>query len=285
MRLHANGAVDSSFGGDGVVTTAIDAGNEVANAVAIQSDGRIVVAGSSQVTGNAYLDFMLLRHNPNGSPDATFSDDGEVVTPMGVGDDAAHDLAIQPDGSIVVAGGVADGSGPTDFVLARFQANGALDPAYGSGGIARIDFDGGYDGSRALALDTDGHAVAVGFAFGQFAAARVLGDDPSTSAGVTLAGSAQFYVGAPHPNPTRDGVALSIELPSADRVTARVVDVAGRTLRTVSRAQTLGPGHHTLAWDGRDDGGAAVASGVYFLQVQAKGGTQARRITILRPGN
>jgi uncharacterized delta-60 repeat protein len=117
--------------------------------VAIQPDGTIVVAGS---TG---ADFALARYLPDGSPDSSFSDDGKVTTDLG-GSDYGQSVAIQSDGTIVVAGG-SDGD---NFALARYHANGSLDTSLSGDGTVRTGL-GGQTG-RAAAIQADGSIVVVG---------------------------------------------------------------------------------------------------------------------------
>src|SRR5262245_12063781 len=106
------GALDPTFGSGGLVTTDFG-GSDSAQAVAIQSDGKIVAAGSS---GG---DFALARYNADGSLDASFGGGGKVTTDFG-GFDAASALAVQPDGRIVAAGR----GGTGDMALARYNADG-----------------------------------------------------------------------------------------------------------------------------------------------------------------
>src|SRR6266536_426685 len=146
----APGDLDPSFGSSGKVTTDFG-GSDAASAVAIQTDGRIVAAGRS---GSG--DFALARYNVDGSLDPTFGSSGMVMTDFG-GSDAASAVAIQPDGRIVTAGR----SGSGDFALARYNADGSLDPSFGSGGKVTTDF-GGFDLALGVALQSDAKIVAAG---------------------------------------------------------------------------------------------------------------------------
>ena len=127
IRLNTNGSPDSSFDGDGKITTALGTSTasltEVINAIAIQSDGKIVVAGHALV---GYPQFALARYNPDGSLDASFDGDGKVITMVGSG--RINAMVIQSDGKIVVGGG---GSA---FALARYNTDGSLDLSFDSDG-------------------------------------------------------------------------------------------------------------------------------------------------------
>ena len=149
-RYNSNGTLDSTFDGDGKLTTPISGPNEGATAVAIQSDGRIVANGTSG------LGFTLIRYNVDGSLDGTFGVGGIAGSLAGVG----YAMAIQPDGRIVLAGF----AGYTfDFAVARFDATGHLDPSFGSGGITTTTM-GGVSIAFAVAIQGDGRILAGGFA-------------------------------------------------------------------------------------------------------------------------
>ena len=117
-----------------------------ARSVAIQADGRIVVAGAISVAGELpHYDFALLRYTPDGALDPSFGSGGMQTTSFSAGwweDEIAADLALQRDGKIVVVGT----STPVDWVwegsaivIARYATNGSLDQSFGDGGKRRHD--------------------------------------------------------------------------------------------------------------------------------------------------
>lgn len=118
VRYNTDGSLDSSFDGDGIVKTPVGNGNDAANAVTVQSDGRIVVAGES--TGGSGYDVTVLRYTENGSLDITFDADGIVRTSIGPGGDVANSMAMQSDGKIVVAGKSND-LPASDFAILRYN--------------------------------------------------------------------------------------------------------------------------------------------------------------------
>ena len=154
-RYTADGTLDTQFGHGGITITDFG-GDDQANALALQRDGRIVVAG---VAGR--LDFGLARYRADGTLDATFGAEGRVITDFSGHTDAAYALAIQPDGRIVAAG--ATGAFPTaQFALARYDGDGSLDTGFGAGGKVTIDF--GRDArAHTLAIQPDGKIVTGGF--------------------------------------------------------------------------------------------------------------------------
>ena len=121
----ASGSLDSSFDSDGKVITVFGASNESANSIAIQGDGKIVVAGASN--NGANNEFAVARYNTNGSLDSSFDSDGKVTTAIGSGD-FAFSVAIQSDGKIVVVGSSTNRSYDDDFAILRYGQPAATAP-------------------------------------------------------------------------------------------------------------------------------------------------------------
>ena len=158
-RYNSAGALDATFGTGGTVTTAIGSFQDVANAVALQTDGKIVAAGYYN-NGTNY-DFAVARYTIVGVLDATtFGSGGIVTTPIGSGNDDGFAVVIQTDGKIVV-GGWADGATYNSFALVRYTTTGTLDGTFGTGGIVTSDF-GNSSEISSMALQSDGKIVAVG---------------------------------------------------------------------------------------------------------------------------
>ena len=171
MRYNADSSPDATFGSGGKVITHVGGdGYSVPSAAAIQSDGKIVVAGYNSDYGENSYNFLLARYNADGSLDSTFGTGGKVLTPFN--DAAPSAVDIQPDGKIVVAGSGNIGANfYYDFLIVRYNANGSLDNSFGSGGISANTF-----GSNSFAADmkiqSDGKIVAVGSSASAFALAR-----------------------------------------------------------------------------------------------------------------
>ncbi|AHM61123.1 hypothetical protein D770_14345 [Flammeovirgaceae bacterium 311] len=163
VRYKSNGKLDENFGTDGTVVTDFNGENDKPRAVAVQSDGKIIVAGQSYI--NRKADFSLVRYNRDGSPDTSFGShgDGKVVTEISAGDDLAISIAIQPDGKIVLAGEAHNGSN-LDIALVRYNTNGSLDSSFGTRGDGKIitDFDGSNDNGRSISLQADGKIIVAG---------------------------------------------------------------------------------------------------------------------------
>ncbi len=160
VRYNPDGSPDISFGTNGIVTTSIVAGNSEAKAVAIQSDGKIVVIGCD----SADFNFALARYNQNGSLDTSFGNMGIVVTSINPGStDGAYAVALQPDGKIVAAGYTGNGTNNI-FAIARYTTAGSLDPSFGLGrGIVTKDFGNFDDKATAIAIQSNGKLVVAGY--------------------------------------------------------------------------------------------------------------------------
>jgi uncharacterized delta-60 repeat protein len=162
------GTLDTGFGTGGIVTTPIGR-SAYGNSVAVQPDGKIVVAGDIYTGTSGNWDFALARYHGNaatgtpGTLDTGFGTGGIVTTDIGPGYDIVSSVALQADGKIVVAG---DSS--ASFTLARYHGDaatgtpGTLDTGFGTGGIATVGSI--FGGCSSMALQADGKIVLAGFA-------------------------------------------------------------------------------------------------------------------------
>jgi len=162
-RYTRNGRLDSTFGTGGKVAVTLDPGGDYLDALVLQSDGKIVGAGSTHGTS-----FLLARFNADGSLDQAFGNNGSVVTTFGDPTAAGKAVVLQADGKIVVVG--VSGAGPyselNDFAVARYNSDGSLDQTFGSGGKVKTHFPGvDNTGSSAtsIASQADGKLVVGGF--------------------------------------------------------------------------------------------------------------------------
>ena len=152
VRYNPDGSLDTSFGTGGTVTTDFAGNVDIANALIVQADGKLVAAGSTEFFA---VDFAVARYNTDGSLDTSFGTGGQVVTDVD-GTDRAYALALQ--GGKLVAGGLsfsATAGTNGDFGLVRYNANGTLDASFGSGGKVTTDFaraGGSFDEARALVV-------------------------------------------------------------------------------------------------------------------------------------
>ncbi|MGH7175927.1 MAG: delta-60 repeat domain-containing protein, partial [Tepidisphaeraceae bacterium] len=159
-RFNLDGTPDTSFGGGtGRVLTHFGGSNDYsgANAVVIQPDGKIVVAGGTAGNITVHYNFAVARYNSDGSLDKTFDGDGKTSISFGVFSGAqAHAVALQRDGKIVLAGyDFGELSSEKDFAVARLHANGSPDLTFNLSG-KRIIGLGGQDEANAVAIDYSG---------------------------------------------------------------------------------------------------------------------------------
>ena len=170
--LLSAGDLDASFGSGGLLVQDFGFGDDFAYAVAVQSDGRILVAGTVQGS-NGTTDFGLARFMPNGSLDVTFGSGGFVRTDFGLTSasiDEARSIAIDPSGRIYVSGYANRGIN-NDFAVARYNPDGSLDGSFGAGGVAVNSFNGN-DQAFAMALQPDGKVLLAGLVSNDFGIAR-----------------------------------------------------------------------------------------------------------------
>ncbi|MDP6480553.1 MAG: delta-60 repeat domain-containing protein, partial [Acidimicrobiales bacterium] len=158
--LAAPGDLDTSFSADGMVTTDIGSADS-GRAVAVQSDGKIVVVG--YVLGGGTYDFAVLRYTSAGVLDTTFSGDGQVTIDIDSEHDLAYSVAIQADGKIVVGGVSGYASANAEFGLARLTSAGELDTSFSTDGKLEVGFGFGDDISGSLAIQDDGRVVVAGY--------------------------------------------------------------------------------------------------------------------------
>lgn len=157
LRFNADGRLDPTFDNDG--RRIVDSGVEDRiQAVAIQRDGKIVVAGYSNELGAD--DILVMRFNANGSLDSSFHNDGRVII-NGPGNDRAQAIALhEPGGKIVVAGYIG-ATGNNDFRIVRLNANGSLDSQFAGNGQTSIRGFGGDDRALAVALQPIGQEKKI----------------------------------------------------------------------------------------------------------------------------
>jgi uncharacterized delta-60 repeat protein len=188
-RYDDDGTLDPTFGGgDGKVRIDVTARKDYANAVTLQPDGKIIAGGIGIPSGSRAV-FELVRYNADGTLDTSFSGDGKRTTNFTKLDDSVHGVVVLPNTDIV-AGGIANfGKFNARFALARFNANGTLDTAFGGDGKVTTELTPGDDEAWDIVLQPDGKIVAGGDARGgggRFAATRYLSNgslDPAFGTG------------------------------------------------------------------------------------------------------
>lgn len=158
-RTNAAGDPDPAFGAARVVD--LSGTDEEGLAVAVQPDGKIVVAGQTNLAAKAASDFFVARLNADGTLDTTFGTGGVATIDFGAFEDGARGVALQTDGAIVVVGGTKSPSSGTSFDIAivRLLSNGSIDAAFGK---RTYPVGGGDDFATAVAIQTNGRIVVLG---------------------------------------------------------------------------------------------------------------------------
>jgi uncharacterized delta-60 repeat protein len=156
-RYNANGGLDGTFGSGGKITTPFGSSHDRANGVAVQADGRIVVAGDTDV-GMSLADFAIARYTSAGVLDTSFDSDGKATTDFGGGVDRGYAVAIQNDGKIIVAG-----RSDADFGMVRYNSDGSLDSSFDLDGRVTTSFGGSEAMALSVALQSDGTIILAGY--------------------------------------------------------------------------------------------------------------------------
>ncbi len=161
VRLLSDGALDTSFGTNGVVTTHVTDGTDVLVSVVIQPDGKILAGGN--VGSPPSRSFALVRYMPNGSLDMSFGTDGIVQSSVSpIGRDAAWSIALRPDGSILLGGASEYSSTVSSAVLLAFTSDGSPDVTFSTDGVDSPPFPTGYVIGRSLLVQPDGKILFTG---------------------------------------------------------------------------------------------------------------------------
>ena len=164
-RYNSDGSLDSSFGAAGKVTTVFPQGESEILAMVLQQDGKIVAAGDVGVSAN-HGAMAVARYNADGTLDSGFGSSGEVTVDFGTGIHTAYAVAIQTDGSIIIAGTallIFPDLGSSQFGLARLSPNGTLDLSFGNGGMATGPSISPVNGFRGFTIQPDGKLVGSGY--------------------------------------------------------------------------------------------------------------------------
>jgi uncharacterized delta-60 repeat protein len=156
-RFNANGTLDNTFGTNGVVD--LTAGNGyIGKSLAIQTDGKMVIACASQSTvGN----FVVIRCNANGIVDNDFGINGKVSTNVGTANSFAKSLVLQPNGKIIVCGAAKENSSDV-FAMVRYTTNGSVDISFNSNVIVLTNFSPIHANANAVTIQPDGKILLTG---------------------------------------------------------------------------------------------------------------------------
>jgi uncharacterized delta-60 repeat protein len=160
-RFNSDGALDTDFNGTGTVEQSVFDGDDYANSVALQPDGKILVVGMG-TTGISFFNMVAMRLNPDGSLDSSFNNDGIFTTYLGDHDNYIFDVSVLPNGKILLLGQSYITGTANDPVLIRLNADGSYDTSFGDDGIATFIVSNGFDFVTQFVLQPDGKVLVVG---------------------------------------------------------------------------------------------------------------------------
>jgi uncharacterized delta-60 repeat protein len=158
-----SGLLDSEFGTNGIVTTKVGGDNDQVTSVAIQTDGKIVVAGNVYKNAGPKYSFVVVRYTTNGILDTTFGTNGIATKPLICDSSEVSALAIQSDGKIVVVGNSAYGT--ANIFTVRYKMNGTLDSTFGTNGTITTPFSLLTSYAGGIAIQSNENLIVSGSAY------------------------------------------------------------------------------------------------------------------------
>ncbi|MCF6185651.1 MAG: T9SS type A sorting domain-containing protein, partial [Bacteroidales bacterium] len=274
VRYNIDGTLDNSFGTNGKVITDFNGEIDKGYSVAIQSDGKIIVAGTS------FSDFALVRYDTNGILDNSFGISGKITTDICDSTDIGKSVAIQSDGKIVVAGKATNDSTFSDFAVVRYNSDGTLDATFGSTGKVVITVGDGYDEGNSVAIQSDGKIVVAGVSHNnsgiygsedEFALVRYFSD---LNIGVVDFSGKGFSI-LIYPNPIQNDVMLEYTLTKDEFLTIGIYDINGRLVKSIIANENRNKGTHKEILNIEE-----LRAGTYILSI--KNNSQSQNIKIVK---
>jgi len=264
IRFNLDGSMDNTFGGDGQATAS--SGNYlVGNSVSLQSDGKIVVAGT--IAAGPLYNFMAIRYTTDGSPDNTFSGDAIISIPINDLASKVNSICIQTDGKIILSGTAFTAVGaPSNIAMARLNYDGTLDNSFNYDGTFYDDLTVNSDVANNVKIQADGKIVIAGFSSdgssSDFMVARysVVIDAGTNS----LDNSALIST---YPNPTNGQLTISFSQPAND-VTLKLIDLSGQVIQIENNFTGT-----SFVFDLSNQ-----APGIYFVQLNDNETTQQIKV-------
>lgn len=275
VRYNTDGTLDATFGtlGTGIVLTNFTHG-AVANEIAIQPDGKIVVCGTA-TDSSGDLVLILIRYNADGTIDSSFGSNG-VVTYATTSESEGFDLAIQADGKIIVVGYIVDvGDDTKNGLVVRYNMNGSIDTEFANSGAFTTDVDNASDTEfRSVVIQEDDKIVLAGNGVDGGYKAHVLA---RLHAGYVAHTGIHDQLLSQHlvayPNPSNGGFTVENILPGSGSVELMVTDLMGHTLFRSNDRIHSGVYRKNLDLN--------LSQGVYLLMMQTQLGRAVKQIEII----
>jgi uncharacterized delta-60 repeat protein len=261
LRYHADGTLDYSFSGDGKLTVNVGTGPDYGDKLAIQKDGKILVAGKNQ---DSKYQMMVIRLHGDGIFDYSFNSNGKLIfAPNNAAYSSLSDVKVQKDGKILLTGGLGT-IGDQDFSIIRLNDHGGYDNTFGEDGLVVTDFKGGANNSNDLVncmvIQPDHKIVLAGLSYHDGT-----GYDCSVAryhSGVSTLSTRELVINESnnvYPNPFQDY--LSVKLEESNGVSFRLVSLEGKTVQLFSQFEFDNDGEIRLNIN------SELRSGIYFLEI------------------
>lgn len=268
VRYNSDGSLDTTFSYDGIIITDISGDHDIGRSVALQTDGKIIVAGGA-FDGSEW-DCALVRYNSDGTLDTTFSSDGIVITDLSIIWDQGWSVAVQTDGKILVAANPIYDSYNFyyDFSLLRYNSDGTLDTTFSSDGIVNTDIDSTDDVGISMVIQPDGKIIVAGYSDDginyDFAVMRFIGNT-----GTSVEEQHEKYnsrILKVYPNPSNDVFNIEFNYFTVQKID--VVNIMGEFITTIKNSKSP-----IIKIDLSD-----YPSGIYFVKVSSDEGVKTGKI-------
>lgn len=279
VRYNSNGILDAGFGSFGIVSTPFSITADIGLKVALQPDGKIIVAGSSN-NSQQKSEMALFRYLPNGALDTEFNGTGKLRSKIGDIYSSAETVVVRPDGKIIAAGCAEFASTGLDFAMKQFNPNGSVDNSFGTNGIVTANLNDGPDGISDIHFLDDGKILVTGTGFGNninntdLLILRYLSD---LSVGVIETPQSILSPWV-YPNPVAtDYLTVQYEVKSNANVIFELYGLDGKRVATLHQGERAsGEQTETLAIPGQ------LSDGFYLLNIQTGQGNAVVKILIDR---
>ncbi|HJW31536.1 MAG TPA: T9SS type A sorting domain-containing protein, partial [Saprospiraceae bacterium] len=278
-RYSSTGALDHSFSGDGITTAVFDEGESRGMGCALLPNGKIICGGYVRLTSTALHGFAAACFNSDGTLDNTFNGDGKNTYLVSGHSDGAWDVALQPDGKILLGGYAHSDVQGSDMAIVRINGNGIPDNTFSDDGVAIYedgpDFSSNING---MTLQPDGKVVTTGFhrisGINSIVVARMItGLTTSTAEPFQRVKELSVF-----PNPVHDQFEINYSLDQKQSFSINLYDVQGRLIQSMCPLTEHDPGpHHD---DLRID--SQCPAGNYYLTLSSGQGSQSIKIVLDR---
>ncbi len=268
-RYQLSGELDTTFAGTGVVVNSLSVYADEATAVAVQPDGRILVAGYAHISVDQ---FALLRYNTDGSLDTTFGEGGITIMPAGPGASIARSMVLMPDSTILLAGSFQNYL-DEDFALVKYNSDGSVHAGFGTNGIVITTFDDRDDFANAATLQPDGKIVVAGYSMDSVrdvAVARYLNSPDVGIIDLALQNNTVLI----YPNPIEEHATLSYDLLKPAEITIELLDPLGRHVASILDPTNLPSGQYFFDIEMPP----GLASGTYCVVISSPTGNRTVRV-------